>query len=72
MKKPQRPPQQYVRIDGLTAWQLLGVLSGSTPKAKVMTYQSVIYGVLTLIEHPGGPWVVVKGIPELLPTVKTK
>lgn len=69
MKKPKKPPQQYVRIDGLTAWQVLQVLAyAESPKAKVLVCQSPVYGLLALVEAPGGPWVVTKGVPELVPT----
>jgi hypothetical protein len=65
MKKPKKPAQRYVRIDGLTAWQLLGYLSRATPKAKVVVCQCPQHGLLALIEADGGPWTVTKGVPEL-------
>ncbi len=66
MPVKRKSPQRYVRIEGLTAWQLIRVLADTDPKSKIVVCQSPERGLLALVEHSRGPWIVEKGQPILL------
>ncbi len=56
MKKKKRIPR-YVRVDSLSAWDVMSVLTQSSPKSQLLVCDSE-HGHIALIECEGGPWFI--------------
>lgn len=58
----KRIEQRFVRVDGLSAWDLLRVIADSEPKAMLVVLG---HQEMALLPCDGGPWVIRKGVAVL-------